>query len=176
MSALHLIATTKADFRKRTCLLYPLKQTCAVQAAMSTKGGTTSGHSAASTMPTAQLFAGVLRMQVSRNVCSQAHHIKKRCYRALLLLACDVRREIGRFRTREIHIRHPRVRREQKVRNRALVKVRRACDGRERRRLSCALRLHGRDDMATRAPSLGERFSFVCISREHVCRRSQSKK
>ena len=31
MSALPPIATAKADFRKRSCLLYPRKRTCAVQ-------------------------------------------------------------------------------------------------------------------------------------------------
>ena len=31
MSALHPIATAKADLRKTPCLLYPRKQTCAVQ-------------------------------------------------------------------------------------------------------------------------------------------------
>jgi hypothetical protein len=30
MSALHPIATAKADFRKRPCPLYPRKRTCAV--------------------------------------------------------------------------------------------------------------------------------------------------
>src|SRR5215472_12679678 len=38
MSALHPIATAKAKFRKRPCLLYPLKRTCAVQKLMSAKG------------------------------------------------------------------------------------------------------------------------------------------
>jgi hypothetical protein len=38
MSALPLIATAKADFRKRSCLLYPRKQTCAVRPAMSALG------------------------------------------------------------------------------------------------------------------------------------------
>jgi hypothetical protein len=38
MSALHPIATAKAKFRKRQCLLYPQKRTCAVQEAMSAKG------------------------------------------------------------------------------------------------------------------------------------------
>jgi hypothetical protein len=38
MSALPPIATAKADFRKRSCLLYPQKQTCAVQNIMSAKG------------------------------------------------------------------------------------------------------------------------------------------
>src|SRR5262249_62307627 len=38
MSALHAIATAKAKFRKRPCLLYPRKRTCAVQYAMSAMG------------------------------------------------------------------------------------------------------------------------------------------
>jgi hypothetical protein len=38
MSALLPIATAKADFRKRSCLLYPSKRTCAVQSEMSAKG------------------------------------------------------------------------------------------------------------------------------------------
>src|SRR5262245_45020200 len=38
MSALPRIATAKADFRKRSCLLYPQKRTCAVQDRMSAKG------------------------------------------------------------------------------------------------------------------------------------------
>src|SRR5262245_19090089 len=38
MSALPTIATTKADIRKRSCLLYPRKRTCAVQTRMSAKG------------------------------------------------------------------------------------------------------------------------------------------
>jgi len=38
MSALPPIATTKADFRKTSCLLYPQKRTYAVQTRMSAKG------------------------------------------------------------------------------------------------------------------------------------------
>src|SRR5262245_6647655 len=38
MSALPPIATAKADFRKRPCLLYPQKRTCAVQPGMSALG------------------------------------------------------------------------------------------------------------------------------------------
>jgi hypothetical protein len=38
MSALPPIATAKANFRKRSCPLYPRKQTCAVQKRMSAKG------------------------------------------------------------------------------------------------------------------------------------------
>src|SRR5262245_46515812 len=38
MSALPPIATAKADIRKRSCLLYPQKRTCAVQDQMSAKG------------------------------------------------------------------------------------------------------------------------------------------
>src|SRR4029079_15905299 len=38
MSALLLIATTKADIRKPPCLVYPQKRTCAVQWLMSAKG------------------------------------------------------------------------------------------------------------------------------------------
>jgi len=38
MSALPPIATAKADIRKRSCLLYPQKRTCAVQTGMSAKG------------------------------------------------------------------------------------------------------------------------------------------
>jgi hypothetical protein len=38
MSALPPIATAKADIRKRSCLLYPRKRTCAVQSKMSAKG------------------------------------------------------------------------------------------------------------------------------------------
>src|SRR5262245_19264813 len=38
MSALPPIATAKADIRKRSCLLYPRKQTCALQLRMSAKG------------------------------------------------------------------------------------------------------------------------------------------
>jgi hypothetical protein len=38
MSALPLIATTKADIRKPPCLVYPQKRTCAVQREMSAKG------------------------------------------------------------------------------------------------------------------------------------------
>src|SRR5262245_3055964 len=38
MSALLPIATTKADFRTRSCLLYPRKRTCAVQLGMSALG------------------------------------------------------------------------------------------------------------------------------------------
>src|SRR5262245_8306960 len=38
MSASPPIATMKADIRKRPCLLYPRKRTCAVQAQMSAKG------------------------------------------------------------------------------------------------------------------------------------------
>src|SRR5262245_1436027 len=38
MSALPRMATEKADFRKRSCLLYPQKRTCAVRLAMSAKG------------------------------------------------------------------------------------------------------------------------------------------
>jgi hypothetical protein len=38
MSALPPIATAKADFRTRSCLLYPQKRTCAVQLEMSAKG------------------------------------------------------------------------------------------------------------------------------------------
>ncbi len=38
MSALHPIATAKAKFRKRPCLLYPRKRTCAAQEAMSALG------------------------------------------------------------------------------------------------------------------------------------------
>jgi len=38
MSALHPIATTKAKFRKRPCLLYPQKRTCAVHRLMSAFG------------------------------------------------------------------------------------------------------------------------------------------
>ena len=38
MSALPLIATAKADIRKRSCLLYPRKRTCAVQLGMSALG------------------------------------------------------------------------------------------------------------------------------------------
>jgi len=34
----HPIATAKADIRKRSCLLYSRKQTCAVQNRMSAKG------------------------------------------------------------------------------------------------------------------------------------------
>jgi hypothetical protein len=37
-SALPLIATAKAASRERPCLLYPRKQTCAVQSEMSAKG------------------------------------------------------------------------------------------------------------------------------------------
>src|SRR5262245_37235876 len=38
MSALHPIATEKADFRKRSCPLYSQKRTCAVQLGMSAMG------------------------------------------------------------------------------------------------------------------------------------------
>ena len=38
MSALPPIATAKADSRKRSYLLYPRKQTCALHLAMSAKG------------------------------------------------------------------------------------------------------------------------------------------
>src|SRR5262249_22161183 len=38
MSALAPIATMKADFRKRSCLLYPQKRTCAVHQLMSALG------------------------------------------------------------------------------------------------------------------------------------------
>jgi len=38
MSALHPIATAKADFRTRSCLLYPRKRTCAVRSGMSALG------------------------------------------------------------------------------------------------------------------------------------------
>src|SRR5215510_2075225 len=38
MSALPPIATAKADIRKRSCLLYPRKRTCAVQLGMSALG------------------------------------------------------------------------------------------------------------------------------------------
>jgi hypothetical protein len=38
MSALHPIATAKAKFRKRPCLLYPQKRTCAVHLPMSAMG------------------------------------------------------------------------------------------------------------------------------------------
>jgi len=38
MSALPPIATAKADIRKRSCLLYPQKRTCAVQELMSALG------------------------------------------------------------------------------------------------------------------------------------------
>jgi len=38
MSALPPIATAKADIRKWSCLLYPRKQTCAVQRLMSALG------------------------------------------------------------------------------------------------------------------------------------------
>src|SRR4029453_14449085 len=38
MSALHPIATAKADSRNRPCPLYPQKQTCAVQTSMSALG------------------------------------------------------------------------------------------------------------------------------------------
>src|SRR5262245_66210508 len=38
MSALHPIATAKADIRKRSCPLYPQKRTCAVQTPMSALG------------------------------------------------------------------------------------------------------------------------------------------
>src|SRR5215470_18969806 len=38
MSALPPIATAKADSRKRSCLLYPRKRTCAVQRGMSALG------------------------------------------------------------------------------------------------------------------------------------------
>ena len=38
MSALLPIATAKANFRKRPCLLYPRKRTCAVQLVMSAMG------------------------------------------------------------------------------------------------------------------------------------------
>src|SRR5262245_53749399 len=38
MSALSPIATAKADIRKRSCLLYPRKRTCATQQPMSAKG------------------------------------------------------------------------------------------------------------------------------------------
>src|SRR4029434_5537774 len=38
MSALPPIATAKADFRIRSCLLYPRKRTCAVQLRMSAMG------------------------------------------------------------------------------------------------------------------------------------------
>jgi len=38
MSALPLIATAKATFHERSCLLYPQKQTCAVQLGMSALG------------------------------------------------------------------------------------------------------------------------------------------
>src|SRR5262249_51401490 len=38
MSASPPIATAKADFRKRSCQLYPRKRTCAVQRAMSAMG------------------------------------------------------------------------------------------------------------------------------------------
>src|SRR5262245_45447913 len=38
MSALHPIATAKANFRKNSCLLCPRKRTCAVQLEMSALG------------------------------------------------------------------------------------------------------------------------------------------
>jgi hypothetical protein len=38
MSASSLIATSKADLRKRQCLLYPQKRTCAAQQVMSALG------------------------------------------------------------------------------------------------------------------------------------------
>jgi len=38
MSAFPPIATAKADLRKRSCPLYPRKQTCAVRLGMSAKG------------------------------------------------------------------------------------------------------------------------------------------
>src|SRR6185369_8606446 len=44
MSALLLIATTKADIRKPPCLVYPQKRTCAVQREMSAKGQKRTSH------------------------------------------------------------------------------------------------------------------------------------
>jgi hypothetical protein len=44
MSALPPIATAKAKFRKASCLLYPRKQTCAVQEAMSALGQKRTSH------------------------------------------------------------------------------------------------------------------------------------
>jgi len=38
MSALHPIATVKADIGNRSCPLYPQERTCAAQDAMSAKG------------------------------------------------------------------------------------------------------------------------------------------
>src|SRR5215471_11488502 len=38
MSALPLIATAKADFPQKSCLLYPQERTCAVHYLMSAKG------------------------------------------------------------------------------------------------------------------------------------------
>src|SRR5262249_49198476 len=56
MSALPPIATAKADIRKRSCLLYPQKRTCAVQTGMSAKGHKrTSSHSIASSARTHML-------------------------------------------------------------------------------------------------------------------------
>src|SRR5262249_8443988 len=45
MSALHPIATTKADIGKPSCLLYPRKRTCAVQQLMSALGQKRTFHS-----------------------------------------------------------------------------------------------------------------------------------
>src|SRR5262245_501229 len=44
MSALPPIATAKADFRKRSCLLYPQKQTCAAHKLMSALGQKRTSH------------------------------------------------------------------------------------------------------------------------------------
>ena len=44
MSALHPIATVKADIRKPPCLLCPRKRTCALQRGMSAKGQKRTSH------------------------------------------------------------------------------------------------------------------------------------
>jgi hypothetical protein len=63
---------------------------------------------------------------------------------------------------------------EEKIGDRRLVEIWLARDSRERRRLSGALPLVGRYNMASRTPAFGERFPFLCICSESGCRQRGS--
>lgn len=96
-----------------------------------------------------------------------ARHKKSR----MLLLIFDVCREIGRFIACQIHVRHARMRRQKKIGKRPLAEVGLAGDGREWGRLCRTPLLVRRHNVASRAPTLGERFSFERVG--GVCTRSR---
>jgi len=83
--------------------------------------------------------------------------------RSASLQRADIGRQIRDFRAVERQARHVRMRSEQQKRQLVLVEIRRLRDLAERRRLVDRVRLAAFDDMAIRAPALGDVFAVLGV-------------